>query len=451
MAPINTQSSQDIVLFNRLERYHGRRSRYIAQSRKTVPKPEKASFMSIYFEQSLKLHRQLRGKWSIQSKFPLNNRDDLCVAYTPGVASVCQAIDANICEAYSSTLKGNSVAIVSDGSAVLGLGNIGPQAALPVMEGKAILFKTFADIDGVPIVVDAKSSAEIITTVKAIAPTFGGINLEDIAAPTCFEVEEALQDIGIPVFHDDQHGTAIVLLGALINAAKVINKPLSELNVVINGAGAAGTAIAKLLLGVGHDSGTFTAVADVLLCDSKGIISADRTDLNRFKTDMLQWSNKQNRSGDLKAALKGADVFIGVSKGNLLTSADIQTMAPDAIIFAMANPIPEIMPDDAKAGGAAVIGTGRSDFPNQVNNVLAFPGIFRGALDSMAVRITERMKIAAARALANAVAEDELCADKILPDALDKRVAGIVARAVSECALEEGVVHDVCKPVLPSS
>ena len=405
--------------------------------------------MSIYFEKSLALHRQLRGKWAIQSKFPLSNREDLSVAYTPGVASVCQAIHDNICEAYTSTLKGNSVAIVSDGSAVLGLGNIGPQAALPVMEGKAILFKAFADIDGVPIVVDAKSSGDIITTVKAIAPTFGGINLEDITAPTCFEVEEALQDIGIPVFHDDQHGTAIVLLAALINAAKVVNKSLNQLTVVINGAGAAGTAIAKLLLGVGHEPGTFTAVADVLLCDTRGIISPDRTDLNRFKMDMLQWSNKQQRSGNLKTALKNADVFIGVSKGNLLASADIQTMAADAIIFAMANPIPEIMPDDAKAGGAAIIGTGRSDFPNQVNNVLAFPGIFRGALDSLALKITERMKIAAARALANAVPQNDLCADKILPEPLDKRVAGIVAQAVCECALQEGVVHDVCKAVLP--
>lgn len=402
--------------------------------------------MPNYFEESLKLHRQRRGKWAIQSKFPLANRDDLSIAYTPGVASVCQAIDENICEAYASTLKGNAVAIVSDGSAVLGLGNIGPQAALPVMEGKAILFKTFADIDGVPIVVDTQTSEGIIATVKAIAPTFGGINLEDIGAPTCFEVEAALQDLGIPVFHDDQHGTAIVLLGALINAAKIVNKPLSSLNVVVNGAGAAGTAIAKLLMGVGQKRDNHATVADVLLCDSKGIISSDRSDLNSFKQEMLQWSNKQNRSGEVKAAIKNADVFIGVSKGNLLTKADIQTMASDAIIFAMANPTPEIMPDEAKAGGAAVVGTGRSDFPNQVNNVLAFPGIFRGALDSMAVRITERMKITAAKALAAAVPDEELCADKILPDSLDKNVAGIVARAVSDCALEEGVVHEVCKP-----
>jgi malate dehydrogenase (oxaloacetate-decarboxylating) len=404
--------------------------------------------MSNYFEKSLALHRQLRGKWAIQSKFPLSNREDLSIAYTPGVAAVCEAINENICEAYSSTLKGNSVAIVSDGTAVLGLGNIGPQAALPVMEGKAILFKAFADIDGVPIVIDAKSPAEIIATVKAIAPTFGGINLEDIAAPACFEVEEALQDIGIPVFHDDQHGTAIVLLAALINASKVVGKPLNSLNVVINGAGAAGTAIAKLLLGVGHELGTFTPVADVLLCDSQGIISSARTDLNSSKIKMLEWTNKHHRSGDVKKAIKDADVFIGVSKGNLLTTTDIQTMASNAIILAMANPIPEIMPDAAKAGGAAIVGTGRSDFPNQVNNVLAFPGIFRGALDSMAVRITERMKIAAANALAAAVPASELNADKILPDALDKSVADKVAHAVSMCALEEGVVHLECKPVL---
>ncbi len=404
--------------------------------------------MSSYFEQSLALHRKRRGKWAIQSKFPLNNRDDLSIAYTPGVASVCQAIDENICEAYASTLKGNSVAIVSDGSAVLGLGNIGAQAALPVMEGKAILFKEFADIDGVPIVVATQKSEEIIATVKAISPTFGGINLEDIAAPTCFEVENALQDIGIPVFHDDQHGTAIVLLAALLNAAKVTNKPMDSLKVVINGAGAAGTAIAKLILGVGHQPRSFTPVNDVLLCDSKGIISSDRQDLNSFKTEMLDWSNKNNLSGDVKNALKDADVFIGVSKGNLLNADDIKTMAKDPIIFAMANPTPEIMPDEAKAGGAAVIGTGRSDFPNQVNNVLAFPGIFRGALDSMAVRITEGMKIAAANALAASVPESELSADKILPDALDKTVAPKVARAVSERALEDGVVHEVCKPVI---
>jgi malate dehydrogenase (oxaloacetate-decarboxylating) len=397
--------------------------------------------MSKFFQQSLTLHREFRGKWEMRSKFPLNNREDLSVAYTPGVAAVCEAIENDVWEAYSSTIKGNTVAIVSDGTAVLGLGNIGPQASLPVMEGKAILFKAFAGIDGIPIVLDAKSPAEIIATVKAIAPTFGGINLEDIAAPACFEIEEALQDIGIPVFHDDQHGTAIVLLAGLINAAKVVNKPLTSLKVVINGAGAAGNAIAKLLLGIGHEAGTFTAVDDVILCDTKGIISPDRKDLNSSKIAMLQWSNKHKLSGDVKQAIKNADVFIGVSKGNLLTAADIQTMAPKSIILAMSNPIPEIMPEEAIKGGAAVVGTGRSDFPNQVNNVLAFPGIFRGALDCMATRITERMKIAAAKALAATVADSELRADKILPDPLDKGVAAAVAKAVNKAAIEEGVVH----------
>lgn len=403
--------------------------------------------MTNYFEQSLQLHRQRKGKWAIQSRFPLNNRDDLSVAYTPGVAAVCQAIDDNICEAYSSTMKGSSVAIVSDGSAVLGLGNIGPQAALPVMEGKAILFKEFADIDGVPIVLDGHSSDEIIATVRAIAPTFGGINLEDIAAPTCFEVESALQNLGIPVFHDDQHGTAVVLLAALINAAKVADKPFGSLKVVINGAGAAGTAIAKLLLGVGQQPGSFTPVSDVVLCDSKGIIAPNRQDLNAFKHDIVSWSNRNQLSGSLRDALVNADVFIGVSKGNLLTAEDIQTMAERSIIFAMANPIPEILPEEAKKGGALVVGTGRSDFANQVNNVLAFPGIFRGALDAMAVRITEGMKIAAARALATSLSDHELRADYVLPNALDRTVAPRVAEAVRLSALDEGVVHSVCGTV----
>ena len=385
-----------------------------------------------YFEESLKQHQLKQGKWEIKSKFPLENLDDLSIAYTPGVASVCESITKNIDSAYETTMKGNSVAIVSDGSAVLGLGDIGPEASLPVMEGKAVLFKKFADIDGVPIVIDAHSNEDIVTTVKTIAPTFGGINLEDIKAPKCFEIEEKLQDIGIPVFHDDQHGTAIVLLAALLNSSKIINKPLENMKVVINGAGAAGTAIAKLLRCVGHDPKICVPVNDVIVCDSKGIISKERKDLNQYKVALLNYSNHRNKSGTLIDALKGADCFIGVSKGNLLSSEDIKIMAPDPIILAMANPIPEIMPDVAKAAGASIVGTGRSDFPNQVNNVLVFPGIFRGALNAKAKRITESMKIAAAHALASAVTN--ISVDKILPNPLDSSTSILVANAVEKAA-----------------
>ncbi|NVK23172.1 MAG: NADP-dependent malic enzyme [Kangiellaceae bacterium] len=395
--------------------------------------------MSEYFKKSLDIHKYLRGKWAIKSKVPLQNREDLSVAYTPGVAAVCNKVAEDKNNSYLLTMKGNSVAIVSDGSAVLGLGNIGPEAALPVMEGKAILFKEFADIDGVPLVINSDSVDEIVTTVKAIAPTFGGINLEDIAAPKCFEIEEALQDIGIPVFHDDQHGTAIVLLAALINACKVTGKPIESLKVVINGAGAAGTAIAKLLRCVGHDANSCIPVEDVLVCDTKGIISNDRDDLNRQKQKLLAYTNRFDRSGDLRSALKDADVFIGVSIGNLLSQADIKLMNKDPIILAMANPIPEIMPDDAKAAGAAVVGTGRSDFANQVNNVLAFPGIFRGALEARATKITEGMKIAAAHALADAV--NHISADHVLPDPLNRNVAQKVAQAVKKKAIEENVIR----------
>lgn len=396
--------------------------------------------MTDYDSQSLQLHKQLRGKWEIHSRVPLKSRDDLSRAYTPGVAAVCEAIAINPAAAYEMTMKGNSVAIVSDGSAVLGLGNIGARAALPVMEGKAILFKAFADIDGVPLVVDTQDSQAIINTVRAIAPTFGGINLEDIAAPACFEIEDALQDLGIPVFHDDQHGTAIVLLAALINASKVTGKPLEEMKVVINGAGAAGTAIAKLLRCVGHDPSVCMPVKDILICDSRGIISADRDDLTDAKCQLLRFANQQGVTGSLQDALVGADVFIGVSKGNLLTTDDIRTMNRDPIILAMANPIPEIMPDLAHEAGAAVVGTGRSDFPNQVNNVLVFPGIFRGALDAAAARISESMKIAAAHALADAVSQPS--AEAILPDPLDHSVAYLIAAAVKAAAIAEGIGHE---------
>lgn len=391
-----------------------------------------------YFVQSIKMHRDRRGKWEMSSKVPLDNRNDLSLAYTPGVAAVCEEIAKEVNLASQLTMKGNSVAVISDGSAVLGLGNIGPEAALPVMEGKAILFKEFAGIDAVPLVINTSSMNEIINFVKAVAPTFGGINLEDIKAPNCFEIEEALQEIGIPVFHDDQHGTAIVLLAALINASKVINKPLSEMTVVINGAGAAGTAVAKLLrcIGIeGHER--CVPVKKVYLCDTKGIIHKDRTDLNPQKKKLLEFTNPDNKSGSVFDALEGADVFVGLSVGNLLVKKDIQKMNKDAIVFAMANPIPEIMPDEALAAGAAVVGTGRSDFPNQVNNVLAFPGIFLGALHASAKKITPMMKIAAAYALADYV--ENPVASFILPSPLDRNVAFKVAEEVKKMALTEGV------------
>lgn len=393
--------------------------------------------MSDYFQKSIDLHRKAKGKWAIASKVAINNKDDLSLAYTPGVAAVCEEITKDKDQAYELTMKGNSVAIISDGTAVLGLGDIGPEASLPVMEGKAILFKEFADIDGVPIVINALSTDEIVRTVKAVAPTFGGINLEDIKAPKCFEIEDALQDIGIPVFHDDQHGTAIVLLAALINASQVTGKPLEEMTVVINGAGAAGAAIAKLLKCVGQSPDVCTPVRNIYICDSKGIISPERKDLHPYKRKLLEFTNPDDKSGTVFDALYGADVFIGVSVGNLLSTEDILHMNKDPIIIAMANPVPEIMPDEAKSAGAAVVGTGRSDFPNQVNNVLAFPGVFRGALDAKATRITPAMKIAAAYALAESV--ENPGPDNILPNPLDKTVSSKIAEAVRDTAIHEGV------------
>lgn len=383
-------------------------------------------------ERSLIIHEQLRGKIGISTKLKVESQDDLSIAYTPGVAAPCEAIAANPEKVWDLTIKRNTVAIVSDGSAVLGLGNIGPAAAIPVMEGKALLFKQYADIDAWPICLDTQKSDEIIETVRRIAPVFGGVNLEDISAPRCFEIEDALQDLGIPVFHDDQHGTAIVLLAALLNAAKVTGKKTTDLIVVINGAGAAGTAIAKLLRCVGHDPSVCAPVKEIIVCDSKGAIHSGRTDLNPEKKAILKFTNQGQHSGSVQEVLKGADVFVGVSKGGILSADDIRTMNKDAIILAMANPLPEIMPDEAKAGGAAVIGTGRSDFPNQVNNVLAFPGIFRGALEAKAKQITPQMKIAAAHALAASVAEPT--ADQILPSPLNTAVAPIVAAAVAAAA-----------------
>lgn len=384
-------------------------------------------------ERSLILHEQLRGKIGIYGKLPVESREDLSVAYTPGVARPCEVIGQDVSKARELTIKRNTVAVVTDGSAVLGLGNIGPHAAIPVMEGKALLFKRFADIDAWPICLDTQDTEQIITAVRCIAPVFGGINLEDIAAPRCFEVERRLQDLGIPVFHDDQHGTAIVLLAALMNAAKVIGRELTELKVTINGAGAAGTAIARLLRCVGHDPNVCVPVADVVVCDSKGAIHAGRPDLTPEKLELLNYTNRTGQSGSIHEVLKGQNVFIGVSRGNLLTADDVQSMAPNPIIFAMANPTPEIMPEAALAAGAAVVGTGRSDFPNQVNNVLAFPGLFRGALDCGAPRITQEMMIAAAKALAACV--DNPTADRVLPDPLDPTVAAQVAVAVKQAAV----------------
>ena len=390
--------------------------------------------MSDYFERSKILHEQLRGKISVHNKLPIGSRDDLSLAYTPGVAKPCELIAENPDAAYKLTIKGNSVAVITDGSAVLGLGDIGPLAALPVMEGKALLFREFGKIDAWPICIDTKDPQKIIETCRLIAPSFGGINLEDISAPRCFEVEESLQDLGIPVFHDDQHGTAIVLLAALINSSKVTGQSLGSMSVIINGSGAAGIAIAKLISGVSSDNQELEAVADVIVCDSKGAISGDRTDLNDEKQKLLEFTNKKNVSGSVKKVLQGANVFIGVSKGNVISAKDVQTMAKDPIILAMANPTPEIMPDEAKKGGAIVIGTGRSDFPNQVNNVLVFPGIFRGALDARSPVINNAMKLAAAKALAESVPTNELSTDKILPHPLDRTVAPMIAKAVRAAA-----------------
>ena len=389
-------------------------------------------------ERSLIVHEQLRGKIGVHNKMPVRTKDDLSLAYTPGVAAPCLAIAEDPSRTAQLTLKSNSVAVVSDGSAVLGLGNIGANASIPVMEGKALLFKEYADINAWPICLDTQDTEEIIETVKRIAPVFGGINLEDISAPRCFEVEARLQDLGIPVFHDDQHGTAIVLLAALINACRILERDLSSVKVVINGSGAAGTAITKLLRCIGQESDSCISVNDVIVCDSKGAIHSGRDDLNPMKQDLLRYSNRENRSGTLAEVITAADVFIGVSKGNLVTEEMVKSMAPDPIIFAMANPEPEIMPDLAKKAGAGVVGTGRSDFPNQVNNVLAFPGIFRGALDVGADRITEKMKIAAAYALAGAVAQPT--ADYILPSPLDRTVAPLIAQAVASAYQENSEV-----------
>jgi malate dehydrogenase (oxaloacetate-decarboxylating) len=389
-----------------------------------------------YGSQSVSLHSKLHGKIEVRSKVPLQNRLDLSLAYTPGVAEVCLEIARNPERVHELTVKHNTVAVVSDGSAILGLGNLGAAAAIPVMEGKAVLFKEFANVDAFPICLDTQDTDEIVRTVRLLAPVFGGINLEDIAAPRCFEVEARLQDLGIPVFHDDQHGTAIVVLAALINALKVTGKDLGQCTVVFSGSGASAIACAKLIRSFGL-LGVLPMPGDILLCDSKGIVHRGRTDLNPYKQEMLEWTNRSNRSGSLADALKGADVFIGLSQAGLVSPEMVQSMNGHPIVFAMANPVPEIMPDLAHAAGAVVVGTGRSDFPNQINNVLAFPGVFRGALDARATVISEEMKVAAAQALAEIVLEPT--PERVLPNPLDKSVAYRVAEAVAEAAKKTGV------------
>lgn len=375
-----------------------------------------------YSKQALEKHKQLKGKISLSLKDDLSSRDKLSTYYTPGVGAVSSHLAANPNETRDYTWTNNAVAVVSDGSAVLGLGNIGPQGALPVMEGKAMLFKHFADIDAVPIVIDVHSADEIVSTVKAIAPSFGGINLEDIAAPICFEVEEKLKaELGIPVFHDDQHGTAIVVLAGLINAMKITGRKLDDCKIVTVGAGAAGTAIMKLI----H---LYSESAEILAVDSKGIISPDRADLNDEKRKLLDFTNQNATSGSLNDALKGADIFIGVSQAGLLSADMVRTMAADPIIFAMANPIPEIMPDIAKQAGVAIMATGRSDFPNQVNNAVAFPGIFRGALDNQVKQITNKHKLAVAETIASLV--DNPNPVLIIPSVLDERLVPAIAKVI---------------------
>ena len=376
-----------------------------------------------YNKLALEMHEQNKGKIAVRSKVTVKTRDDLSTAYTPGVAEPCRKIRDNKEEVYRYTAKGNLVAVVSDGTAVLGLGDIGPEAAMPVMEGKALLFKEFADIDAFPICLDTKDTEEIIKTIVNIAPAFGGINLEDISAPRCFEIEERLKELlDIPVFHDDQHGTAIVVLAGIINALKVAGKQKDSCKVVVNGAGSAGIAITKLLLTYGF--------SHITMCDINGILSKNSPNLNYMQKYMTEVTNLEEKEGTLADALCGADIFIGVSAPNIVTGDMVASMNKDAILFAMANPIPEIMPDLAKKAGAKVVGTGRSDFPNQVNNVVAFPGIFRGALEGRATQITEEMKLAAAHAIAGLVAEEDLSDANILPEAFDPRVADAVSAAV---------------------
>lgn len=377
-------------------------------------------------EKALQLHAEWQGKLDTVPKMKIATREDLALAYTPGVAEPCKVIAQDPDAAYTYTQKANTIAVVSDGSAVLGLGNIGPLAAMPVMEGKCALFKEFGGVNAVPLCLDTQDVDEIVDTVKRVAPSFGGINLEDISAPRCFEIERRLiEELDIPVFHDDQHGTAIVVLCGVINALRLTGKRREDVRVVVNGAGSAGIAISKLLLRWG--------IKHLVLCDIKGIISSRTEGATDAQREMLQWTNLDDVDGTLADALKGADVFVGVSAPSIVTGEMVAAMAPDAAVFAMANPVPEIMPDVAREAGARVVGTGRSDFPNQINNVVAFPGIFKGALEARATRITEEMKLAAAEALASLVSDDELCEDFIMPEPFDPRAAEAVAAAVKEC------------------
>lgn len=376
-------------------------------------------------EKALMLHEQWNGKLEVVSKVPVKSREDLSIAYTPGVAEPCKVIAQDKEAAYKYTMKANTVAVVSDGSAVLGLGNIGPYAAMPVMEGKAVLFKEFGGVNAVPICLDTQDTEEIIKAVTYLAPAYGGINLEDISAPRCFEIEERLKEIlDIPVFHDDQHGTAIVVLAGIINALKVVGKKKEDCRVVVNGAGSAGVAITRLLLTYGF--------SHITMCDKVGIVSKKTEGLNWMQQKMTEVTNLEQQTGTLADAMKGADIFVGVSAPGIVSAEMVASMNKDAILFAMANPVPEIMPDVAKAAGARVVGTGRSDFPNQVNNVVAFPGIFKGALEGRATKITEEMKLAAANAIASLVPDDELSDDNIMPEAFNPKVAEVVAAAVKE-------------------
>lgn len=385
-------------------------------------------------EQALKLHGEWRGKIEIKSTVPVTNSKELSLAYTPGVAEPCLAIKNDVELSYKYTRRWNMVAVITDGTAVLGLGDIGPEAGMPVMEGKAVLFKAFADVDAFPLCIKSKDVDEIVNTIKLISGSFGGINLEDISAPRCFEIERRLKaECDIPIFHDDQHGTAIVVLAAIINALKIVKKDLRDINVIVNGLGAAGTAITRLLINAG--------LKNIIACDIDGAIYQGMENLDDEKAVMACITNPEKKKGLLKDVIVGADVFIGVSAANVLTKDMIRTMAKDPIIFAMANPIPEIMPDEAKEAGARVVGTGRSDFANQINNVLAFPGVFRGALDVRAKDINDQMKVAAAEAIASLISEEQLNEEYIIPTAFDKRVAEIVAKAVAEAAKGSGVAR----------
>jgi malate dehydrogenase (oxaloacetate-decarboxylating) len=385
-------------------------------------------------EKSLKLHGEWKGKIEVISKVAVKTKEDLSLAYTPGVAEPCLAIQKDVNLSYEYTRRWNMVAVVTDGTAVLGLGDIGPEAGMPVMEGKCVLFKAFGDVDAFPLCIRSKDVDEIVHTVKLLAGSFGGVNLEDISAPRCFEIERRLkQECDIPIFHDDQHGTAVVTLAAMLNALKIVRKNIEDIEVVVNGSGAAGIAVTKLLMGMG--------LKKVVLCDTKGAIYEGRDNLNAEKTVMARLSNLQKKQGSLKEVIVGADVFIGVSAPHMVTPEMVRTMAPDPIIFAMANPVPEIMPEEAKAAGAKVVGTGRSDFTNQINNVLAFPGIFRGALDVRASDINDAMKIAAAKAIASLIKEEELSPDYVIPAPFDSRVGKTVAAAVARAAKESGVAR----------